>query len=194
MFKIICVTNRKLCTEDFFVRMEKIASAKPDLIILREKDLDKNEYLIMAEKIAEICGKYGVPLNLHTHITDGMTVHLPLPILSNMNVIPHVPFGVSVHSAEEAQEAESLGASYITAGHVFATDCKKGLAPRGTDFLRNVCESVNIPVYAIGGINAENIAETVHAGADGACIMSGFMTCSEPQKYIEELRNAVKKL
>lgn len=194
MFKIICMTDRKLCTEDFFARMRKVASAKPDLIILREKDLNEAEYLPMAEKIAEICKKYGIPLNLHTHIVNGLSVHLPLPVLRNTNGVPPVPFGVSVHSAEEAREAESLGASYVTAGHVFVTDCKKGLAPRGTDFLRNMCESVNIPVYAIGGINSRNIAEIADTGADGACIMSGFMTCGDPVKYIQELRNAVKKL
>lgn len=175
------------------MRMEKIASAKPDLIILREKDIDKAEYLHMTEKIAEICRKCGVSLNSHTHIISGLSVHFPLPILRNMGDIPHVPFGVSVHSAEEAREAEALGASYVTAGHVFATDCKKGLAPRGTAFLRGVCESVNIPVYGIGGINSRNIAEIADSGADGACIMSGFMTCDEPVKYIKSLRDVVKK-
>ena len=49
-------------------------------------------------------------------------------------------------------EAERLGATYVTAGHIFTTDCKKGLPPRGLDFLKNVCDAVTIPVYGIGGI------------------------------------------
>ena len=55
--------------------------------------------------------------------------------------------GVSVHSVEEAIFAEKMGAGYVTAGHIFLTDCKKGLAARGLPFLKNVCESVGIPVY-----------------------------------------------
>lgn len=95
--------------------------------------------------------------------------------------------GTSVHSVEDAIKAEQLGAIYMTAGHIFATDCKKGLPPRGLDFLKNVCDAVQIPVYAIGGINIasserENsslnvprLAEVMECGAAGGCIMSGMM-------------------
>ena len=51
-----------------------------------------------------------------------------------------VKIGVSIHSAEEAKEAVSLGASYLTAGHIFTTDCKKGVPARGLEFLKEVCE------------------------------------------------------
>ena len=85
--------------------------------------------------------------------------------------------GSSVHSIEEAQEAERLGATYITAGHVYATDCKKGLPPRGTEFLSTVCQSVDIPVYGIGGIGLDEIQirEVKACGAEGVCIMSEMM-------------------
>ena len=85
--------------------------------------------------------------------------------------------GCSVHSVEDAIEAEKLGASYLTAGHIFATDCKRGLPPRGMEFLKQVCETVNIPVYAIGGIglNDGKIDSVCECGAAGACIMSAFM-------------------
>lgn len=83
--------------------------------------------------------------------------------------------GVSVHSVEDAHRAEQCGATYLTAGHVFVTDCKKGLAPRGLDFLHEVCSSVKIPVYAIGGINDKNAASCIREGAAGVCVMSGYM-------------------
>ena len=72
-------------------------------------------------------------------------------------------------------EAQASGCTYITAGHVFETDCKKGLPGRGVDFLRNVCAAVDIPVYGIGGIDADNIALVRDAGARGACLMSSLM-------------------
>lgn len=87
--------------------------------------------------------------------------------------------GVSVHSPEEAKEAEALGADYVTAGHIFETDCKKGLKGRGLEFLRQVSQGVSIPVYAIGGISAENMESVREAGANGACIMSGFMKADD---------------
>lgn len=83
--------------------------------------------------------------------------------------------GASTHSVEDARRAKELGASYITAGHVFATDCKKGLAPRGLQFLADVCDSVDIDVYAIGGISENNMKQCIGRGAKGVCMMSGFM-------------------
>ncbi len=63
--------------------------------------------------------------------------------------------GTSIHSVSEAVEAEKLGASYLTAGHIYVTDCKKGLPPRGLPFLQHVCQAVQIPVYGIGGIKID---------------------------------------
>ena len=85
--------------------------------------------------------------------------------------------GSSVHSVEDALKAESLGADYLTAGHIYTTDCKKGLPPRGLVFLEEVCRRVSIPVYAIGGIkiNEKQLQEVMDCGAKGGCIMSGMM-------------------
>lgn len=79
---------------------------------------------------------------------------------------------------EEAIEAQKLGATYISAGHIFATDCKKDLPPRGLEFLKEVCNSVTIPVYAIGGIKLSDVQmdEIIKCGAKGGCIMSGMMS------------------
>ena len=78
---------------------------------------------------------------------------------------------------EDAKEAERLGVSYMTAGHIYVTDCKKGLPPRGLPFLQNVCQAVQIPVYGIGGIKIDEaqLLELKNAGAAGGCVMSGMM-------------------
>lgn len=80
--------------------------------------------------------------------------------------------GVSVHSPQEAIEAEKLGADYLVAGNVFETECKPGLEGRGIDFIDKVCKSVNIPVIAIGGINPNNLNELIATKVFGAAIMS----------------------
>lgn len=80
--------------------------------------------------------------------------------------------GVSVHSVEEAIEAEKLGADYLIAGHVFDTECKPGLKGRGIDFIEKVCDSVNIPVIAIGGITPSNLNELLRKKVFGIAAMS----------------------
>ena len=97
-----------------------------------------------------------------------------------MNIHPFSYVGASVHSVSEAKEAEKLGATCLIAGHIFSTDCKKDVPPRGLIFLKEVCESVDIPVFGIGGIAKENASDVLMTGAKGMCIMSEAMTCQHP--------------
>ena len=199
MCKIICITNRSLCGNNFLSRLEAVAAAHPDAMILREKDLPEAEYLRLAEKAKAICEKHQTPLILHSFpnaakALNHTSIHLPMPKLRTLSDKERAYFsvlGASCHSVEEAKEAERLGCTYITAGNVFETDCKKGLPGKGVEFLREICESVNIDVYALGGISARNIAEIMRSGTDGACIMSGFMKSENPERFMEELRNAI---
>ncbi len=185
MKHIIAVTNRNLCDGDFLEQIERICRNKPRAIILREKDLSEEQYFNLAKAVNEICKKYDVPLILHTFIETAENlnipkIHLPLRKLKEakkeeLNFFEEI--GASTHSVEDALLAQKLGATYISAGHVYETDCKKGLAPRGLEFLKNVCKAVSIPVYGIGGINLslEKIREVEQCGAAGSCVMSAMM-------------------
>lgn len=183
MFKIICVTNRNICEGDFLERIDAIGREKADALILREKDLSEEQYEKLARAVLDICKKNQLPCILHSFSEvakrlNHPAIHLPLTLLRNLTAEEKVFFtclGASCHSVEEAEEAEALGCTYITAGHIFETDCKKGLPGRGTEFLKAVCESVSVPVYAIGGIRQNHLEELQQAGAAGACSMSGFM-------------------
>lgn len=194
-FKLLAISNCKLCNNNFLEQIEKIATAKPSGIILREKDLTEEAYNMLALSTMEICKAYGVRCILHSFVDVARSigckaVHLPLPVLKNeaANLREFEVIGASTHSIEEAKEAERLGASYITAGHIFATDCKQDLMPRGLTFLANVSKAVCIPVYAIGGITPENANKAVDVGAEGVCVMSGFMRCEDPLKYMESFK------
>ena len=195
MSDVICVTNRNLCKEDFLQRIEKIAAANPAAIILREKDMTKEEYGNLAKQVLQICEKYQITCILHSFPDVAIeflaeAIHLPLPILREMTEEQKSRFkvlGASCHSMEDALEAEALGCTYIIAGHIFATDCKKGLPGRGLDFLESICENVSIPVYAIGGIDSSNIDAVRNAGAKGACVMSGFMQCEDVHRFLTEI-------
>ena len=76
---------------------------------------------------------------------------------------------------EEAKEVENLGATYIVAGHIFKTDCKKDLEPRGLKFIQELSLILTIPIFAIGGINQKNSDLVINSGAFGVCMMSSLM-------------------
>lgn len=179
-------------------RIGRIAAAGPKAIILREKDLSQEEYETLAEKAIGVCRSYGIECVPHSFVKVAArlsmkAIHMPMAALRAMSAEEKAGFdviGASCHSVDEVLEAQELGCAYVTAGHIFATDCKRGLEPRGIDFLREVCEAAEIPVYAIGGINAGNVRDVKAAGAAGACIMSGLMTCGDPAEYIADLRSA----
>lgn len=195
MSDIIVVTNRHLCRDDFLLRMEKIAQAHPAGIILREKDMEQEQYKKLAASVQNICKKQGTLCILHNFVEiaedlEATAIHLPLLVLRKLSKEKKEKFtvlGASCHSVEDAREAEALGCTYITAGHIFETNCKKGLPGRGILFLREVCQSISIPVYAIGGISAGNIQEIRTTGAAGACVMSGSMVCEDVTEYLKML-------
>ena len=181
---VIAVTNRKLSSRPFMEQMERVVKLHPKAVILREKDLSEEEYAELAAQILTLCKQYQVPCMLHTYLETARKlqhpyIHLSLFLLkeNSEKLSDFLAVGCSIHSVEEAKEAQKLGATYLTAGHIYTTDCKKGLPPRGLDFLREVCNAVTIPVYAIGGIHAGTgqIREVMECGASGACIMSEMM-------------------
>ena len=198
--KLNIITNRKLCENENLERqIEKIFSAYEKKIILkkfeivtltlREKDLDKNEYLNLVEKIYPICKKYGIDLILHQNYDLNLDekyniegIHLSYEIFKSLNknireklIKKYKRIGVSIHSLEEAKDVENLGATYVVAGHIFETDCKKGLEPRGLNFIKELSSILTIPIFAIGGINEENSNLVLNSGAFGVCMMSSLM-------------------
>ena len=198
--KLNIISNRKLCeNENLEKQIEKIFSAYERKIILknfdivaltlREKDLNKNEYLKLIEEIYPICQKYKINLILHQNYDLNLDdkyniegIHLSYSIFKSLNenikaelIKKYKRIGVSVHSLNEAKEVESLGASYVVAGHIFETDCKKGLEPRGLKFIEDLSSALTIPIFAIGGIDEKNSLSVINNGAFSICIMSTLM-------------------
>lgn len=174
----ICVTNRNLCSGNFFETVSK-ACQTADMVILREKDMSSTEYEKTAETVQKICKDNDTLFCINTFSDIAEKIKPDALQLSYNDFIKYtkkeILTGVSVHSLSEALSAEKYGADFLIAGHIFETDCKKGLAPRGEKFLTEIVSNVEIPVYAIGGINPENESEVYKWGADGVCIMSGYM-------------------
>jgi thiamine-phosphate pyrophosphorylase len=181
--KIIGVTNRKLC-DDFYEKVAEISKMDLEYLILREKDLSYEELKIMAEKIKYILRDSSIKLIINGNVNvakelDAVGVQLSFTDFSDGVAKDYNRIvGVSIHSLSEAIDAENLGASYLLYGHVFETDCKKGVHPRGINELKEICGRVKIPVYAIGGINENNYKDVLDSGAYGVAVMSSLMTKS----------------
>ena len=172
-------------------RVHQLAQARPHAVMLREKELDVQGYEELARKVKAICEQFSVILILHKNasVAEKMNhshLHLSMPDLRSYLKGRHPLFiGASVHSVAEAVEAEALGASYVVAGHIYPTDSKKDTSPRGVSFLQQVCQAVSIPVFAIGGIDGNNVKEIMESGAQGCCSMSAAMICKNPGMWVK---------
>ena len=145
-----------------------------DMFTIREQG--KNLKGLKMAIIGDILYSRVARTNIAAWTKMGAEVHVAGP----MTLLPHdiASLGVTVHKrVEEAIEAQALGATVLIAGHIYTTQCKAGLAPRGLGFLQAVCSAVSLLVYAIGGIgfDAAQHAELQANGARGACVMSAYM-------------------
>ena len=185
---LIAVTDNASCPRPLpeqIERLTRLTQQRPQAVILRAKDIDREAYRTLAKSAQQLCTAASLPLILHSdwQLARELGInrlHLPLALLHQMPACERAHFtwlSTSVHSVDEALEAQSLGASVLIAGHIYATQCKAGLAPRGLRFLHKVCKAVQLPVYAIGGIgfDAAQHAELLAQGARGACVMSAYM-------------------
>lgn len=188
---LIAVTDSATCPRALEDQLDRICNHayKPQAIILRAKELPLEKYTLLAQKALKLAQGYKMPLILHSHwqlaLELGVTaLQLPLPLLRTEEFQQHkasfTELFTSIHSRQELAEAASLGATAVIAGHIYTTQCKADLQPRGLVFLEEICQAAKayaLPVYAIGGIKfADAQLEAIkNTGAAGACIMSGYM-------------------
>ena len=130
--------------------------------------------------LAVACGADGV------HLGQGdLPIGVVRPIVGDAALI-----GVSTNNADEARRAEAARADYVAIGAIFATSSKDVTRAASLDRIREVSAAVTIPVVAIGGINASNIASVLAAGADAAAVISAVCGAADPRAAAAELARA----
>ena len=128
-------------------------------------------------------------------ISQAGGIHLPeremfhIPALKE--AYPTLSIGCSVHTLESARKAETLGADHLMYGHIFKTESKPGLEPRGLEQLAGICRGVSLPVIAIGGITYGNAARVIEAGAAGIAVLSGILLAADPIKAALDYKAAL---
>ena len=189
--EIIAISSRKLCVNNNFYKcIENVIQDEAKYLILREKDLNIWDYGKFANEVIEYMKKSHTEVILNLGITSDKKeiewllnytncrkIHIPLYVINDniLKIINEMDIvGVSVHSLEEAVKAQNMGVDYLIAGHIFDTQCKKGIKPRGLKFLKSICNAVDIDVYGIGGITPLNEDKVINSGAKGICMMSKY--------------------
>lgn len=172
-------------------------------IQLREKELDEVSFLAEAIEHAKLCKQYKVPLIINDNVdiaikcgADG--IHVGQEDMQALDVRKRVGndmiVGVSVHSVEEALEAVADGADYLGLGSVFSTSTKLDVELMPPETLRAICNSVDIPVVAIGGITKNNIMQLSGSGVDGVAVVSAIFGAEDPGKATAKLRALAEKM
>jgi thiazole tautomerase (transcriptional regulator TenI) len=194
--EIHVITDGKQTVEDVITRILMIHK-EADYIHIREKSKTASEIM----KIVSALLDKGVPrrkLVINDRLDVALLHHIPnvhLPghsfsIEKVKEFAPTLRIGCSVHSLDEAMECERAGADYVLFGHVFPTESKAALSPRGVKQLADICQHLQIPVIAIGGIVPDTIPKLNGVKLSGIAVMSYVIGSEDPARAIQNIRKA----
>ena len=195
--KIYLVTDEKACLEkDFYACIEEAIKGGVKIVQLREKKISTKDFYEKALKVKEICKNYGVLFIINDRLdiaqavgADG--VHLgqsDMPIEEARKILKDkFLIGATARNIEEAKRAELLGADYIGSGATFGTSTKDNAKKLEMEELKKIVASVKIPVFAIGGININNVGILKNIGLQGICSVSGILSEKDCKKAVENI-------
>lgn len=172
--------------------VEAALAAGVRAVQLREKDLDATELLPLARELREVTCAYGARLLINVDVELALTVdadgvHLPgdRPDIADARrrLGPDRLIGVSTHRLAEIQHAAEMGADFVTFGPVYATPSKAAFGPpQGLEALTTACRASRLPVFALGGITPQRVAEVRTAGAFGVALIAAIIAADDPEQ------------
>lgn len=198
---LYAVTDRHWLTEDetLYSVVEKALKGGATFMQLREKKLEEAKFMEEAKEIKALCAQYDVPFVINDNVDlavsmDADGVHVGQSDMAagdvRAKIGPDKILGVSAHTVEQAKLAEAQGADYLGVGAVFPTGSKDDADEVRHETLKEICQSVNIPVIAIGGITEENTPRLSGSGICGIAVISAIFG----QQDIEEATRVLKKV
>ncbi len=170
---------------------------------LREKHLEDDAFLAEAREMAALCRRYRVPFIVNDRVdialacgADGVHVgqeDMEVSAVRRM-VGDKLMVGVSAHTVEEAVRAARGGADYLGLGAVFSTSTKADAGAMSRDTLKAICQAVDLPKVAIGGISAKNILELSGSGVDGVAVVSAIFGAPDPRRAAQDLAELSRRM
>ena len=187
--RLYLVTNRyQDSLENFLEKVETACRSGVTIIQLREKNLTTNQYYQLAKQVKEITDAYQVPLIIDDRLdiclaVDAAGLHIgddELPVSVARQVLgPDKILGVTAKTVERALEAEEGGADYLGTGAIFPTTTKENAPITLISTLKTICQTVAIPVVAIGGLTSENIDQLAATGIAGVAVVRDLMQAKD---------------
>ena len=200
---LYAVTDRAwVGTKSLYEQVKEALENGVTCVQLREKELDESDFLKEAKQISTLCKEYKVPFIVNDNVNIAIAckaegIHIGQEDMELTNVRKLVGedmiIGVSTHNVEEAIKAQEGGADYIGIGAVFATSTKTDVDVLSFETLRSICEAVDIPTVAIGGIKKDNICKLKGSGIDGVAVVSAIFAAKDIATATKELLLEVKK-
>ena len=196
---LYAVTDRRWLNGKRLVdQVEEAIQGGVTFVQIREKDLDPEKFLEEAEELKALCEKYKVPFVINDNVeiaaeigADG--VHVGQSDMEAGDVRaklgPDKIIGVSAQTVEQAVMAEKHGADYLGVGAVFPTSSKDDAQEVDYETLKAICQAVQIPVIAIGGINAQNVERLKGSGICGVAVISAIFAQEDIKEAAKELKN-----
>ena len=187
--RLYLVTNRyQDSLESFLEKVETACRSGVTIIQLREKNLTTNQYYHLAKQVKEITDAYQVPLIIDDRLdiclaVDAAGLHIgddELPVSVARKVLgPKKILGVTAKTVKRALEAEEGGADYLGTGAIFPTTTKENAPITLISTLKTICQTVAIPVVAIGGLTSENIDQLAATGIAGVAVVRDLMQAED---------------
>lgn len=187
--KLYLVTNRyQDSLESFLEKVETACRSGVTIVQLREKNLTTNQYYQLAKQVKEITDAYQVPLIIDDRLdiclaVDAAGLHIgddELPVSVARKVLgPEKILGVTAKTVKRALEAETSGADYLGTGAIFPTTTKENAPITLISTLKTICQTVAIPVVAIGGLTSENIDQLAATGIAGVAVVRDLMQAED---------------
>ncbi len=201
---LYAVTDRSwLGEETLYSQVEKVLKGGATFLQLREKSLDEAEFLLEAKEIQKLCREYQVPFIINDNVdialaADADGVHVGQSDMEagavREKLGPDKIIGVSAKNVEQALKAQAQGADYLGVGAVFATTTKADASEVEYDTLKAICEAVDIPVVAIGGISKDNIMKLAGSKVCGVSVISALFAQPDIQKATEEMKALAEEM
>ena len=201
---LYAVTDRSwLNGKTLYKRVEEAIKGGVTFVQLREKSLDEESFLNEASEIQKLCRKYDIPfvINDNVEITKKINadgVHVGQSDMEAVNVRAIIGddkiLGVSVQTVEQAVLAQKQGADYLGVGAVFPTGSKADAEDVSYETLKAICEAVNIPVVAIGGISSDNVLKLKGSGISGIAVISAIFAAEDIVSATKNLKQLTARL
>ena len=201
---LYAVTDRAwIGKQNLYEQVESVLKGGATCVQLREKNLDEELFLEEAIKIKSLCKKYGIPFLVNDNVdiaikceADGVHVGQEDTAVSKVRKLvgDKMIIGVSVQNINEALESIKNGADYLGVGAMFSTSTKLDANVIPFENLKSICNAVNIPVVAIGGIGKNNIMKLAGSGADGVALVSAIFGAKNIEEECIELRRLSEQM